>query len=1047
MIDSIITKSVQNSGLVFLLTGIMIVGGWYSYQSLPIDAVPDITNVQVQVNTTVEGLVPDEIEKFITYPIESEMGGIPEIEQIRSISRFGLSQVTIIFKEGADIYRARQLVSEKLQSLKGSLPNNIQPTMGPITTGLGEIYFYSLEAKKVATGEERIKQLMEIRALNEWTIQPRLLLVDGVAEINSIGGFAKQFFVQPRMDDLSKYGIHLEELLNAIKNNNRNTGGGYIQQTSEQLLIQASGLVRTIEDIENIPLKKLPNFKSISVKDVANVRLDKQIRTGAALVNGNEVVMGTVLMLLGENSRTVAQKVDERVREIRKSLPEWVEMNTLYDRSVLVNSTLSTVQHNILYGAILVAFFLLILIGDIRVTVITVITIPLSLLATFIWMRLFNVSGNLMSLGALDFGIIIDGAVIVMDNCVRVVSQRAKKAGRTLSRAEVKEAVIYAAKEIRSAAGFGQLIIVVVFLPLFALTGVEAKMFSPMAATFCFALGSAFILSFSTIPAIAAATLSGKLTSEEPYFMRMLGRLYTPVIKAGLRFKKSIVCLGVLSILVGIFTFSRLGADFLPQLDEGSIAIQFVRPTNISIDQSVEMQKISEELILEFEEVDRVISRIGVSEIATDPMGVNISDTYLLLKSNDKWPEISGEKRDKLKLVEDIKDKLESSLPGQSLIFSQPVQLRFNELLEGVRADVSFKVFGEDMEVISKIAKDAAKIIGEIDGAGDSEEEVKGKSPVLRITPDNDKLSSLGIAKENILATVETAIGGTEAGFLYEGVMRFPIIVRLSEADRSNIDSIKEVPVGVSQSLTVPMKEVAQVEIADTFSDIRRESAKKRAAVLVNVRGRDTQSFVEEAKATVERELKIPSGYYVEWGGSFKNLEQAKKRLSVLVPLALILVLMMIYMAFGSVLQTIMVASCIPMALVGGVLGLMINGLEFSISAAVGFIALSGIAVLNGVVLVSYFNQLKLEGESGDGLIIKGTSLRLRPVMMTALTDIFGFIPMMLATGAGAEVQRPLASVVVGGIVSATILTLVVLPVVYRLLEDKITIKSSGLSH
>ncbi len=1047
MIDSIITKSVQNSGLVFLLTGIMIVGGWYSYQSLPIDAVPDITNVQVQVNTTVEGLVPDEIEKFITYPIESEMGGIPEIEQIRSISRFGLSQVTIIFKDGADIYRARQLVSEKLQSLKGSLPNNIQPNMGPITTGLGEIYFYSLEAKKVATGEERIKQLMEIRALNEWTIQPRLLLVDGVAEINSIGGFAKQFFVQPRMDDLSKYGVHLEELLSAIKNNNRNTGGGYIQQTSEQLLIQASGLVRTIEDIENIPLKKLPSFKSISVKDVANVRLDKQIRTGAALVDGNEVVMGTVLMLLGENSRTVSQKVDERVKEIRKSLPEWVEMNTLYDRSVLVNSTLSTVQHNIFFGAILVAFFLLILIGDVRVTIITVITIPLSLLATFIWMKVFNVSGNLMSLGALDFGIIIDGAVIVMDNCVRVVSQRAKKAERKLSREEVKDAVIYAAKEIRSAAGFGQLIIVVVFLPLFALTGVEAKMFTPMAATFCFALGSAFVLSFSTIPAIAAVTLSGNLSSDDPYFMRMLSKIYTPIIKTSLRFKKSIVCFGVISILVGVFTFSRLGADFLPQLDEGSIAIQFVRPTNISIDQSVEMQKISEKLILEFKEVDKVISRIGVSEIATDPMGVNISDTYLLLKSKDKWPEISGGKRDKLKLVEDIKDKLESSLPGQSLIFSQPVQLRFNELLEGVRADVSFKVFGEDMAVISEIAKDAAKIIAGVEGAGDSEEEVKGKSPVLRITPDNAKLSSLGIAKENILATVETAIGGTEAGFLYEGVMRFPIIVRLSEADRSNIDSIKEVPVGVSQNLTVPMKEVADVEIADTFSDIRRESAKKRAAVLVNVRGRDTQSFVEEAKATVERELKIPSGYYVEWGGSFKNLEQAKKRLSVLVPLALILVLMMIYMAFESILQTIMVASCIPMALVGGVLGLTMNGLEFSISAAVGFIALSGIAVLNGVVLVSYFNQLKLEGESGDGLIMKGTSLRLRPVMMTALTDIFGFIPMMLATGAGAEVQRPLASVVVGGIISATILTLVVLPVVYRLLEDKMIIKPTGLTH
>ncbi len=1047
MIDLIIEKSVQNKGLVFILTGIMVIAGWYSYQSLPIDAVPDITNIQVQVNTSIEGLVPSEIEKFVTYPIESEMGGIPEIEQIRSISRFGLSQVTIIFKEGADIYRARQMVSEKLQTLKGTLPSNVQPTMGPISTGLGEVYFYSLEAKEVAKGDERIKQLMEIRALNEWTVQPRLLLVDGVAEINSIGGFAKQFYVQPRMDDLAKYGIHLEEVLNSIKNNNRNTGGGYIQQTAEQLLIQASGLVRSIEDIENIPLKKLPNFNTVSIKDVADVKLDKEIRTGAALVNGKEVVMGTVLMLLGENSRTVAQDVDKKVTEIQKSLPEWVEIKTLYDRSTLVNSTLSTVQHNILFGALLVAFFLLILIGDLRVTLITVITIPLSLLATFIWMKMFNVSGNLMSLGALDFGIIIDGAVIVMDNCVRVVGKRAKEAGRTLTRSEIKNAVTFATKEIRSAAGFGQLIIVVVFLPLFALTGVEAKMFTPMAATFCFALGSAFILSFSTIPAIASVLLSGKVKEKEPIFMRMLSKMYMPTIARALKFKKAVVFLGVSSILIGVIAFSRLGADFLPQLDEGSIAIQFVRPTNIAIDQSVEMQKISEEIILEFKEVNKVISRIGVSEIATDPMGVNISDTYVLLNPFDDWPVVDGQRRDKERLVEAIKHKLEASLPGQSLIFSQPVQLRFNELLEGVRADVSFKVFGEDMEVISKIAKDAARIIAKVDGAGDSEEEVKGKSPVLRISPKIEKLTELGISKENILSTVETAVGGSEAGFLYQGVMRFPIIVRLSESDRSNIDSIKKVPVGVSDSLTVPMEEVATVEISDTFSDIRRESAKKRAAVLINVRGRDTQSFVEEAQATVERELEIPSGYYVEWGGSFKNLEQAKKRLSVLVPLALILVLMMIYMAFGSVLQTIMVASCIPMALVGGVMGLMLNGLEFSISAAVGFIALSGIAVLNGVVLVSYFNQLKLEGKSGDGLILKGTSLRLRPVMMTALTDIFGFIPMMLATGAGADVQRPLASVVVGGIVSATLLTLIVLPVVYRLLEDKMTIKQSGLSH
>ncbi len=1047
MINSLIELSVKNKSIVLIFTFFGILLGWSSYTTLPIDAVPDITNVQVQVNTSVKGLVPSEIEKFITFPIERQMGGIPDIAEIRSISRFGLSQVTIVFKDGTDIYRARQLVSEKLQGIQSELPGNVQPTMGPITTGLGEVYFYSLDAKTPKTGDERVKQLMELRALNEWSIQSRLLKVEGVAEVNTIGGYEKQFFVQPKMKQLARYGIHLHELVDAIKSNNRNTGGGYIQQTAEQLLIQSNGLLQTIDDIKDIPIKKLASFQTVSVKDVAEVTLDKEIRTGAALVNGKEAVMGTVLMLLNENSRSVSEDVDLKVQEIKKSLPEWVEMTTLYNRSKLVNSTLSTVQHNLIFGALLVAFFLLILLGDLRVATITVITIPLSLLGTFIWMKVFNISGNLMSLGALDFGIIIDGAVIVMDNCVRVVRNRANEMGRKLSRQEIKDAVIFATKEIRSAAGFGQLIIVIVFLPLFALTGVESKMFTPMAATFCFALGSAFILSFSTVPALASIFLSGEVRKKEPIFMHILSKIYSPVIDFALKFRALIITFGIVSILLGGFLFSKLGADFLPQLDEGSIAIQFIRPTNISIDQSVELQKLSEKLILEFDEVDKVLSRIGVSEIATDPMGVNISDTYILLKEKELWPEVDGTKRNKESLIEELKVRLEESIPGQSLVFSQPVQLRFNELLEGVRADVSFKIFGEDMDVLSKLAMEASEIIEKIDGAGDAEAEIKGKSPVLRITPNTNELSGLGISKENVLTTVETAIGGTEAGHLYEGVMRFPIVVRLSERDRSDIESIKKVPVGVSDSLTVPIEQVASVKIEDTFNDIRRESANKRVAVLINVRGRDTQSFVKEAKEKIKNQLKIPTGFYVEWGGSFKNLEKAKKRLKLLVPLALCLVLFMIYMAFGSILQTAIVASCIPMALVGGVLGLMLNGLEFSISAAVGFIALSGIAVLNGVVLVSYFNQLKLAGESGDGLIRKGTSLRLRPVMMTALTDIFGFVPMMLATGAGASVQRPLASVVVGGIVSATILTLIVLPIVYRSLEHKMTIKPSNLSH
>lgn len=1047
MINRLIRASVFNKGFVLFITLLTALAGWFSFKSLPIDAVPDITNVQVQVSTPVKGLIPEEIEKFITYPVESEMGGIPGIESIRSITRFGLSQVTIVFEEGTNVYFARQLVAEKLQSIADELPNGVRPTLGPITTGLGEIYFYSLEAKEKAEGEARIQQLMDLRALNDWFVKPRLLTVKGVAEVNAIGGYEKQYFVKPDLKKLSDYGIHLHEVVHAIENNNRNTGGGYIQQTAEQLLIQATGFVKNVGDIKSIVVKKLPSLETVTIGDIATVGLDRELRTGAALVNGEESVIGTVLMLLGENSRTVSLAAKEKVDEIKKNLPEWVELNELYNRSDLVNSTLVTVQRNLLFGAGLVALVLLLLIGNMRVAIITAITIPLSLLATFILMKYFKVSGNLMSLGALDFGIVIDGAVIVMDNCVRFVSRKAKELGRSLTRREVQEAVADATIEIRSAAGFGQAIIIIVFLPIFALTGVEAKMFGPMAATFCFALGSAFVFSFTTIPALAGMFLSGNVSDKQPWVMRILEKVYTPSISAALKLKPLVVSLGVATIAAGVFLFSKLGANFLPQLDEESIAIQFVRPTNISIDQSVKLQQLSEKVILKFPEVSRVISRLGTAEVATDPMGVNISDTYVLLKNKDKWPKDDESPKDKAELITALKEKLESVIAGQSLIFSQPIQLRFNELLEGVRADVAVKVFGEDMDVISNIAADAARVIKSVRGAGDAEEESKGKSPLLRIKPITSVLHELGVAKENVLDTVETAIGGKEAGSLYEGIMRFPIVVRLSEKDRSSIDSIRKIPVGAGENLTIPMEKIAKVEINETYSDIRREFSKKRAAVLVNVRGRDTASFVEEAKKKVSEEVKVPTGYYIEWGGSFKNLEKARERLMVVVPLALILVFMMIFTAFKSLIQTVIIFTCIPMALVGGVLGLIINGLDFSISAAVGFIALSGIAVLNGVVLVSYFNKLRQDGVTGDQLIKMGTKLRLRPVMMTAVTDVFGFLPMMLSTGSGAEVQRPLASVVVGGIISATLLTLIVLPIVYRLFEERMNVVDSEASH
>ncbi|MCB0378362.1 MAG: efflux RND transporter permease subunit, partial [Bdellovibrionales bacterium] len=597
------------------------------------------------------------------------------------------------------------------------------------------------------------------------------------------------------------------------------------------------------------------------------------------------------------------------------------------------------------------------------------------------------------------------------------------------------------------AAGFGQMIIIVVFLPVFALTGVEAKMFAPMAAAFSFALVSAFIFSFTTIPAFAAQFLSGKVTDREPWIMRKIESIYQPIISLSLKFKAIVLSIGAVSILVGGILFSFLGSDFLPQLDEESIAIQFVRPTNISIDQAVAMQSLSEEIILEFPEVEKVLSRIGTAEVATDPMGVNVSDTYVILKEKEMWPEVLGKQRNKAQLINAVKERLEQLIPGQTMVFSQPIQLRFNELLEGVRADVALKVFGEDIEQITDIAKQAAQVVSRIPGAGDSEEEIKGKSPVLRIQPKSEELQKLGLPKENVLSTVETAIGGTEAGSFYEGIMRYPIIVRLSDEDRSSLVSVKNVPVGVGANFTVPVQDLAEINIQDTYSDIRREAMKKRSAVLINVRGRDMASFVKEAKSKVEEKVKLPSGIYLDWGGSFKNLQRAKSRLLIVVPLALLLVFIMIFMAFKSWLQTLMIFGCIPMALVGGVISLMLNGLNFSISAAIGFIALSGIAVLNGIVLVSYFNKLKLDGLTGDQLIYEGTKMRLRPVLMTASAAAFGFLPMMLSTGSGAEVQRPLASVVVGGIISATILTLIVLPVVYRLLEDKMKVVDSRMSH
>jgi cobalt-zinc-cadmium resistance protein CzcA len=1031
MINKVIEFSVNNRMFVFMAAVLLIIFGIKSFHGLSIDAVPDITNTQVQINTQVKGLVPEEVERMVTFPIEYSMNGIPDVETIRSISRYGISQVTVIFKEGSDIFKARQLASEKLQNIE--LPDGVVPEMGPISTGLGEIFHYSIEAKKVATDpEERLIQLMELRSLQDWFIKPRLLTVKGVTEVNTIGGYEKQFFIQPNIEKMAKFGIHFDDIESAIEQTNINVGGGYIQQTGEQLLVRGIGLLRNLEDINNVVVKKLSSYQIIKVSDIAEVKYDKEIRTGAATVNGEESIIGTAFMLLGENSRAVSQRVAGKLEEIKKDLPSWVELNVLYDRSSMVDATLGTVEHNLLMGAALVTLFLLLLVGNLRAAIITSLMIPISLLMTFILMKWQNVSGNLMSLGALDFGIIVDGAVIVIENCVHRLQNKGKELGRELTRAEVKRVVINSAIEIRSAAGFGELIVIVVFIPLFALTGVEGKMFGPMATTFIMALGSALVLSFTLVPALAATFLSGKTKDKKPFLMLQAEKLFKPALENALRVKKLVLGIGIASIVTGVFLFSRLGAEFIPQLDEGDFAIQFIRPANISTENSVKLQRLSENIIKEFPQVKNVFARTGAAEVATDPMGVNISDSYVMLLDRDEWPEDSKiESKNDLMIV--IKEKLELHVPGQVLMLSQPVELRFNELLEGTRADVSAKIFGDDLDKIIAYSKEVAEIVSEVEGAGEAESESKGKSPMLQYTPKMEELAQLGVTARPVLDAISTAIGGREVGHVYDGVRKYPIVTRLSEDKRKDVMIVRKLPVGISEGYTVPIEQVADIDFVETFSAVGRENSQRRIAVLINPEVRDIESFVNEAKKRVDEKIKLPEGYFIEWGGSFKNLQSAKERLSVLVPLALLIILAMLYAAFKNFAQVVLIFACAPMALIGGVLSLNLMGMPFSISAGVGFIALCGISILNGVVLVTYFNRLINDGKSPDDVVREGAMTRLRPVLMTALTDIFGFLPMMFSTGLGAEVQKPLATVVVGGIISATLLTLIVLPSLYRL--------------
>jgi cobalt-zinc-cadmium resistance protein CzcA len=1036
-IDRLIQFSVWNPAFVMIGITLIVIAGVAAFRSIPIDAVPDITNVQVQVNTAVPALAPDTVEMNITYPIESAMGSIPKVEEVRSVTRYGLSQVTISFKEGADLFLARQLVAEQLQSVE--LPDGVQPELGPISTGLGEIVHYVVEAKEIAQNpEERLRQLMRLRTLQEWDIKPRLLQLGGVAEVNTIGGFPERYYVQPDPAKLARYGVHLDDLARALRDSNKNTGGGYVQQSADQYIVHGNGVFRTLQQIQAVIVTVLPDYSVVTVGDLATVQLDRNIRTGAALWNGQEAVLGTVFMLLGENSRTVAAATVERLAEIDSSLPDWVQMEILYDRSELVDATIETVRENLLYGAVLVIIVLFMLTGNLRAALITAFVIPLSMLATLYLMNVNGYSANLMSLGALDFGIIIDGAVIVIDNCVQRLTERSREAGRDLERREVREVVTGAAMEIRNAAGFGQLIIVLVFLPILALTGVEGKMFRPMATAFVFALVSAFLFSFAIVPGLAGLLLSGKRRAKPHPIMANLERAYSAMLSGLLRFRWPVIGGAVLVLAVGGISYLRLGSEFIPRLYEGSIAMQLIRPVTISIDRSIGLDRYSQDLLLEFPEISHVFSRIGTAEIATDPMSVNTSDTFVMLEPESEWPVIAGAKaRTPEELQTAISEKLKAEIPGQRILMSQPIQLRFNELMEGARADVSLKVFGDDLEKLQAITTQLAEIISRIPGAGDVDTELRGMSPVLSITPDYNQLRRYGVSSQEVLDTVQTALGGEEVGHMYRGVRRFPLILRLPDQDRRSLTTIRNLPVGVQDNLTAPLYKLAKIEFIQSFDTIKRESSKRRSAVLINPRGRDTAGVVEEARRAIDKEITLPEGFYMEWGGNFENLESAKRSLSVLAPMALAVVGLMLYSTFRSLRQTLMIFGLVPFALSGGLLNLALVGLPFSISAGVGLIALSGIAVLNGVVLVSFYNELSRTGVTGVDLMRQGARLRLRAVLMTALTDILGFLPMMLASGMGAEVQRPLATVVVGGIITATVATLVLLPLLYYMLHNQ----------
>ncbi len=1036
MFEQLIKHTIAHRWLVLLAVFCMAVLGIFSYQKLPIDAVPDITNVQVQINTAAPGSSPLETEQRITFPIETVMAGLPHLEQTRSLSRYGLSQVTVIFKDGTDIYFARQLVNERIQEAKERLPAGVTPTLGPISTGLGEIYMWTVEAKEGAKKADGSPYTpTDLREIQDWIIKPQLRNVPGVTDINTIGGFAKEYQVAPIPEKLTSYSLTLKDIVQALERNNSNAGAGYIEKNGEQYLVRAPGQVGTMEDIRNIVLNNVQGLP-IRIRDVAEVEIGQELRTGAATENGREVVLGTVFMLIGQNSRTVSQAVDQKMREINRTLPAGVQAITVYNRTTLVDKAIATVKKNLLEGAMLVIAILFLFLGNIRAAIITALVIPLSMLFTFTGMVAYKVSANLMSLGALDFGIIIDGAVVIVENCVRRLAHAQAQYGRLLTRSERFHEVFTASKESRRALLFGQLIIMVVYLPIFALTGVEGKMFHPMAFTVVTALLGAMILSVTFIPAAVALFIGDKVAEKENRLMQFSKQLYAPILDKAMANKSIVLTLaGVLVVLSGLLA-TRLGSEFVPNLNEGDIALHALRIPGTSVTQAVHMQKELEQVIKQFPEVERVFSKIGTSEIASDPMPPNVADNFVMLKPESKWPK---PKRSREELIAALQDAVKK-VPGSNYEFTQPIQMRFNELISGVRSDVAVKIFGDDMAVLNDTASKVSDVLTRIAGSAEVKIEQTTGLSMLSVQIDRDKAARYGINVADIQETVAIAIGGQEAGTLFEGDRRFDILVRLPESLRNDLEAIKRLPISLphgqknsERTNYIPLAEVAKLELTPGPNQVSRENGKRRIVVSANVRGRDIGSFVADAQQAIGQQIKIPAGYWTIWGGQFEQLQSATQRLQIVVPIALLLVFTLLFVMFNNAKDGLLVFTGIPFALTGGIVALWLRGIPLSISAAVGFIALSGVAVLNGLVMISFIRSLREQGHALDDAIREGALTRLRPVLMTALVASLGFVPMAIAIGTGAEVQRPLATVVIGGILSSTMLTLLVLPVLYRL--------------